>query len=40
MPYDSFCSVDVRAEVCNQDATFNPYFRNIGHRSTQVITGQ
>ena len=40
MPYDPFCSVGVRAEVCNQNAIFNLFFRNTGHRSTQVITGQ
>ena len=40
MPYDPVCSVYVRAEVCKQNAIFNLFFRNTGHRSTQVIAGQ
>ena len=40
MPYDPSCSVDVRTEVCKQNAVFKLFFRNTDHRSTQVITGQ
>ena len=36
MSYDPFYSVDVRADICNQNAIFNLFFRNTGHRLLQV----
>ena len=36
MSYDPFCSVDVRADIFNQNAIFSLFFRNTGYRSLQV----